>query len=486
MWLLSAIVVSGICAQPMIKFADAQPAAAAAGTGVKTARFQIDGQSVEHLPSGAIPPVPGSAYVDTGARSSTDAAPLLDDADYDPLIGEQLGDCADGGRRGVEPYGGGHKSDWWGCGGSPYRTGPGACDNYRVGPIWNVNVDGMVMKREGTNLAQIWNETDGGFDDGSWNPAEGPQQGIPELFEQFDWSAGGRIEVLGKHPKCAGYQILAAGEGIEKWEATIIYPKQTLLEINSTNPQFGDANNAVNPPGITNTDAIVYQVTSQRRVHYTSNLYAGELDIIHCQNPLLQPYCGVRYFRFNDQLRIEDDQNGLGPIDLLDPPPIEVLTTDMSNIYDLQNDLFGFQLGLRHDLWRPNTRFAIEAFVNGGVYYNKIKYANYMSTTTVQQLGDVTPVNNVEANNFSGTTNVVSNSNLASANLAEIAYHYEASISGVCRLNKCWAMRAGYQVLMINGLRLADESFLDPDIFLDNGTHSLLFQGWHAGIECRR
>ena len=59
-------------------------------------------------------------------------------------------------------------------------------------------------------------------------------QGIPELFEQFDWAAGGRLEVLGKNPKCAGYQVMAAGEGIEKWEATIIYPKETLLQIFST------------------------------------------------------------------------------------------------------------------------------------------------------------------------------------------------------------------------------------------------------------
>ena len=30
-------------------------------------------------------------------------------------------------------------------------------------------------------------------------------------------------------------------------------------------------------------------------------------------------------------------------------------------------------------------------------------------------------------------------------------------------------MRAGYQVLWINGLRLAEDAFLDPDNFLDNG-----------------
>src|SRR5690348_750747 len=44
--------------------------------------------------------------------------------------------------RGVQPYGGGHPTDWsWGCGGNPYRTGPGLCDNFKVGPRWHISVD---------------------------------------------------------------------------------------------------------------------------------------------------------------------------------------------------------------------------------------------------------------------------------------------------------------------------------------------------------
>ena len=57
---------------------------------------------------------------------------------------------------GVQPYGGGHPTDWsWGCNGNPYRTGPGLCDNYRIGPRWHVTVDGMVMHREGTDLTAL-------------------------------------------------------------------------------------------------------------------------------------------------------------------------------------------------------------------------------------------------------------------------------------------------------------------------------------------
>src|SRR5262245_34407439 len=212
-------------------------------------RLQViaDNEPVDVLPSGMIPPVPGDPQPSPEIRTVAphELPPLLDDCNdnQDPLIGGELGEEYNG-RRGVRPYGGGHLSDWpWGCGGSPFRTGPGACDTYRVGPIWNVQVDGMVLHREGTDLQQIWNETDDG-------------QGIPELFEQFDWAGGGRVSVTGKYPRCAGYQVQAAGEGIEKWEAVIDYPKQTLEEI----PDPNDPN------------AIISLITAQRRVHYTTNL----------------------------------------------------------------------------------------------------------------------------------------------------------------------------------------------------------------------
>ena len=58
----------------------------------------------------------------------------------------------------------------------------------------------------------------------------------------------------------------------------------------------------------------------------------------------------------------------------------------------------------------------------------------------------------------------------------------EASITAVCRLNKCWACRAGYQVLFIDGVSLASDAYLDTGV----DDRSLIFHGWHAGIECRR
>ena len=184
-------------------------------------------------------------------------------------------------------------------------------------------------------------------------------------------------------------------------------------------------------------------------MHYTSNLYSGELNILRTCHPVWQPFCGIRYFRFGDQLRIADNEEALVPPLPADPAD-SVTVTDMLNMFNLQNNLFGFQGGIRHDFWRPNSRFAVEGFLNGGVYYNKIKYTNLMNTTTVQTFGADSGTGDP---GFSTTS---AYQNLDASDLSEIAYSWEASISGVCRLNKCWAMRAGYQVLWINGLRTAE------------------------------
>jgi hypothetical protein len=70
------------------------------------------------------------------------------------------------------------------------------------------------------------------------------------------------------------------------------------------------------------------------------------------------------------------------------------------------------------------------------------------------------------------------------SNLTEISYLAEASITGICRLNRSVAMRAGYQILWINNIHLADDEYLMP--VGEDLTRGLVFQGWHAGIEYRR
>ena len=57
--------------------------------------------------------------------------------------------------------------------------------------------------------------------------ALGGPQGDPQVFDQFDYSAGGRVFFTSEIPHRAGYQIQAGWEGIPEWNPSIVYPKIT-------------------------------------------------------------------------------------------------------------------------------------------------------------------------------------------------------------------------------------------------------------------
>ncbi len=407
--------------------------------------------------------------LDTAPAPAAPAAPLLDgvgeaeelppsDAKEDYLQ-----------RRGVRPYGGGHPTDWsWGCAGSPYRT-DGRCDNWKVGCDWQVTVDGIVMTREHSDLEALVIATNADSEGTPiFDPLDPLDPNDPAL-EQFDHGPGGRITFISQAPHYVGYQVHFAYEGIEEWNASVVYPKQPL-----------DVGPFTFPPQ-TQPPLPFPEGTEQRSLHYRSSLHSGELNFVRHNDPVWRPFCGVRYIKFDDEINDFIDQQAQPPLPgpRADVNPIgPVTTTDRLNLFDIENNLIGFQIGFLHDTWRVNRRFALEGFVNSGVYYNKIKFTNLMGTFTTQEFADnTTTLDDNEARiDFSDTVNN------DVRELSEISYVAEASLSGVCRLNKCWALRAGYQVLWINNLHLADDAFLDTGV----DDRSLFFHGWHAGVECRR
>lgn len=346
----------------------------------------------------------------------------------------------------------------WGCGGSPFRHGPGRCDTWRVGPVWDVSVDGMVMHRDGADLAGIIDATD--------LTSFGAQQ-TPDFSNDFEYGPGGRLSITGKVPRWVGYRVHVGYEGIEEWNSSVIYPKF-----------FYDPAGAV-PPVIENPFA-----SEQRRVHYRSSLHSAEINFVRCYDTSdWQPYCGVRYIKFDDELRDFINQEAQAPLPGLGPDPISVTTTDQLNLFDLENNLIGFQVGVRRDLWNIGPRISLQGFVNGGVYHNEIKRTNLMSFTTVEQFADLT-----DQVGDQGRVDVRQTANNEVTEIADIAYAAEASLTAVCRLNRCCALRAGYQVLWIDGLRLAEDAFLPGSVYPpgDDISRDLLFYGWHAGFEYRR
>jgi hypothetical protein len=353
-------------------------------------------------------------------------------------------DCpnCEGGNGGCLPPGrlpnGQYPDDWmWGCGGWPYANGPGTCDDWKVGPIWDVTVDGMVMTRPNTNLDALENA----MPDRPFGPVPPGSVLTPDVREQFDRGPGGRVYLTGLVPRNVGYQVFAGYEGIEEWNAAIVYPEQPTF------PPFGTP-------------------TNRRSLFYRSSLHSGELNILRMCNPAWRPYCGVRYIKFDDEIWDQSIDEVVPPT----VPPFALLEDhDTLNIFDIENNLIGFQGGVKYDIWQFGRRFSLQGFMNGGVYYNKAKWTNQQQEFQVNYLAN-------------GTVTAASNSDLTIAEESNVAYVGEASLTAVCRLNKCWACRAGYQVLFIDGLHLASDAYLNSTI----DDRSMIFHGWHAGIECRR
>jgi hypothetical protein len=277
-------------------------------------------------------------------------------------------------------------------------------------------------------------------------------QGLTPFVEQFEYGPGGRVSFISKFPHYA-WQMHAGYEGIDEWNASVVFPKTPLPPL----PPLPF------PPLTPPIDQLAFQ---QRTLHYRSNLHSGELNFVRdfCSR-VWRPYCGVRYLKFDDE--INDFLNQEAPPPFVGDPA--VFTTDRINIVDMENNLIGFQVGLRHDLWRPMRRLSIEGFVNAGVYYNRIKHSNFMGELSRRQAFG-------ELDSFSG----VFNNDVRE--LSEISYIGEASLSGVCRLNKCWALRAGYQALWITDLHVAEDAYLNTGI----EGRDMFFHGWHAGVEHRR
>jgi hypothetical protein len=330
---------------------------------------------------------------------------------------------------------GGSPDDWsWGCGGSPYRTGPGYIDNWKVGCRWETSVDGMVLFREDTDLAAL--QAAVGIVD-------------PVVFEEFDHAVGGRVSMTGYMPRWANYNVQAAYEGAEAWNASVVSEKAVEMD-----GSF-----------------------EQRSLYYRSNLHSAELNIVRTCHPVWRPYCGVRFVKFDDE--IYDYNNQESPPPLPAAGSLTATEIDTKNFVDIENNMIGFQLGLRRDLWRIGRMFSVQGYANAGVYHNKIKRSNIMTEETLVLVGD----DITEDGDQTGVaSSLITNHDVS--DLTEISYLAEASITGICRLNRSVAMRAGYQIMWINNIHLADDEFLMP--VGEDLTRGRVFQGWHAGIEYRR
>lgn len=356
--------------------------------------------------------------------SEYDLAPIAADSPDAAAAGAPCESCngGDGGCGGAYPY------NRCGCSSHalfPWFTGPGTCDNWCVGPHWEVAVDGLIMFREDAELAAI--PLDAGYD--------------LDLIDQFDHGPGARVFVTGYNDSDYGLQV--GYEGVNDFHA------RALSSLDD-----GDA-------------AIV---DDARDIAYESRFNSLEVNFLRRTDFRWKPFAGVRYFELDEDL-VDRHTDGR-PV--IVEPTAATAYTDRFNSLLLDNRMIGLQGGLFRDVWRLNRWISVEPFGNAGVYLNdfrrRTRTENYVTVIAGDDL--TTPENErTEVTNFTRSE--------FTQEFTELAFVGEAGVTGVLRLTPCVALRGGYQVLAVNGVGTAVDGFLNPGLDPD----TLVYHGGHFGVE---
>lgn len=326
--------------------------------------------------------------------------------------------------------------DWgWGCGGSPFRSGPGKCDTWRVGPTWGSSVEGLFFSRPGTDIATL--ATAAGIAPGA----------ADTLLTDFEHGAGVRALITSTWPQCAGYEVQLGYVGVPEWNASAFQPDTPVVGPGDTQESFT----------------------------YQSRLHSLELNVAAQSDAAIKPFAGVRYILFEEDLKDATDEIP-GPPPAPDGP--DVISNDLLRAVDVENNLIGFHSGLRSDLFSITKRLYLQGFVGGGIYCNLIDRSSLLRQTTTTTTADDTATMDVDE---SGTTSL-SNESGFHAERARFAYTGEASLAAVMQVNRCFSGRIGYQVLHVGGVELGDAAFLG----LTPTSEELTLHGWFAGMEYRR
>ncbi len=307
----------------------------------------------------------------------------------------------------------------------PWHEGLGNCDQWCVGPKWEVQADALILFREDADLNRVISAIGG----------------TTSLVDQFDHDIGGRLFVTGYNESGFGLQV--GWEGVDSWTATA----------------------AFDPVG-----------TETRTVRLNSRLNSLEINFLPKVPYAWKLFSGFRYVELADNLsdaRINDKPI---PAPIAVPAaPVAVIDTTISHL--LKNRLVGFQVGARRNNWHLGERLTIGSFFNAGVYSNQFQRNDVSQIDTTIIIGDDidTPVNE-----FSQTTSTVRTKVRTSP--TEIAFLGEAGITSSLKINQCIALRGGYQVMLIDGVGQGLDAYFSPGINND----TLIYHGLQFGLEYRR
>lgn len=337
---------------------------------------------------------PASAAVETPSAQLA-LTPVADDGSFpSPVDDTFCNTCGEGGGGFAELPGGHNRC---GCDQKlfPWFTGPGNCDTWCIGPHWNVEFDGMFIRRE----------------DANWGDVAGVD---PADADQFDYGPGARLFVTGYNYSNYGLQI--GYEGVNDFHA--------LAATDDGNPNTGESD-----------------------ITYESRFNSLEVDVLRRTDMPLKVFAGFRYVQLDEDFLDVEQSTGNDYQD--------------ANRTKATNRMPGFQIGVTRDAWQLNRWITIEPFGNVGGYLNDFKR---------EFIEIVDGAYTTEKNEFT-----------------EMAFIGEAGVTSVLRINRCLALRGGYQVIAFDGVGTA----LDASLAGLNGQptfdrETLIYHGARFGLEYQR
>ncbi|TWT77948.1 hypothetical protein Pla123a_17470 [Posidoniimonas polymericola] len=344
--------------------------------------------------------------------------------------------------------------DWgWGAGGSPYRTGPGHCDTFKVGPRWTSKFDGVFLFRDNIDLNTLaTGATAGGI---AIDPAA-----AGTVSENMREGIGARLMVSSYWPQCRGYELQVGYLGVFNWQANAFDPNVPFPGPLPAAPGF----------------------ESQKSLSYRSSLNSVELNAQTVNDGAIKLFGGGRFILLSERVSDYLDNTAQPPQippnaadGVIGDPALDI--TDVLRGVAVDNHLIGLQTGMRADFFTLGDRFHVEGFVNGGAYFNYIKRdSGYTETRSRLALDD--PSTLVDESQFSSNSSRTG----YSSDRMRVAFVGEALLGGVYQVNRCTTARLGYQVLYLTGVEMGDEAFIGAD----PTSSDLLMHGWFAGVEYKR
>jgi hypothetical protein len=311
----------------------------------------------------------------------------------------------------------------------PWLDFPGCGDDWRVGPVVGVRVDGLFFYR--TNVASNFlTNTLGAM----------PPYALQHV-NRFEPAVGARAYVTSRYER--GYAMQVGYIGASEWNA-------------SAESRFTDE---LNP------------LQNETRLNgYDSSLHAVEMNVLPYSSLNSQWFLGARYVDFDEDFtQLTDRVN----FDINNNNRATGLNDDLSAI-KINNRLIGAHMGLRRDIWSQNRRFSLETLINSGPFCNIISRKEIDQT-----LVTVNPPDDPETvADESQQTEVRVGETVRRRRATEFAFFGEAALTGVYRFHPCISLRAGYQAVWLYGAHLASDQFGE--------TSSVFFQGLHCGVEYRR